>query len=312
MSEPQWERQVLEKLATAALTEQRRTRQWKLFFRLVWVLLAILLVYGLLRNGDSEGALASTGDHVALLTLSGAISAENHTADRMIAGLQKAYKSSGTRAVVIRANSPGGSPVLSGMVNDEIRRLKGEHPDIPVYVVVEEVCASGCYYIAAAADKIFVDKASIVGSIGVLSDGFGFTGALEKLGVERRLMTAGSHKALADPFSPRKAEDEAIRQALLDDIHRQFIQVVKTGRGARLKDDPTIFTGLYWLGEKSIPLGLADGYGTVDSVARELVKTDNIVDVTPSDDLVDRFTKRFGVMLSAALLSQGDSGPQLK
>ena len=198
------------------------------------------------------------------------------------------------------------------MVNDEIRRLKGEHPDIPVYVVVEEVCASGCYYIAAAADKIFVDKASIVGSIGVLSDGFGFTGALEKLGVERRLMTAGSHKALADPFSPRKAEDEAIRQALLNDIHRQFIQVVKTGRGARLKDDPTIFTGLYWLGEKKHSAGPGRRLWHGGQRGARAGENRQYRRCNPSDDLVDRFTKRFGVMLSAALLNQGDSGPQLK
>lgn len=311
MSDPQWERQVLEKLALASVTEQRRSRQWKLFFRLAWLVLAILLVVGILRQKDDGETGLTNGEHAALLNLSGEISTENHTAERMIKGLQKAFKNSGTQAVIIRANSPGGSPVLSGMVNDEIRRLKTEQPNIPVYVVVEEVCASGCYYIASAADKIFVDKASIVGSIGVLSDGFGFSGAMEKLGIDRRLMTAGSHKAMADPFSPRKPEDEAIRQALLNDIHRQFIDAVKAGRGKRLKDDPAIFSGLYWLGEKSIPLGLVDGYGTVDSVARDLVKTEHVQDITPGEDFIDRFAKRFGVGLSLGLL-QGGNALQLK
>jgi protease-4 len=205
--------------------------------------------------------------------------------------------------VIIRANSPGGSPVLSGLAYDEIRRLRKLHPTIPVYVVVEDVCASGCYYIASAADKIFVDKASIIGSIGVLQDGFGFTGAMEKLGVERRLLTAGENKAMGDPFSPVNPKQQEIVKTLLDDIHQQFITAVKQGRGNRLKTDPDMFSGRIWIGEQGVPLGLADGLGSVRSVARDVIKADKLVDVTPEDDFTRRVARRFGVSLGEGFRS---------
>ncbi|EEG08144.1 S49 family peptidase [Pseudogulbenkiania ferrooxidans] len=299
---PQWERQLLEKLAMASLVEQRRTRQWKIFFRLAWLVIIGAAVFGLFYTKDEVPGERLIGDgHTATLQLKGVIDSDNDTAEKLITGLNDAYRDKNTRGIIIQANSPGGSPVLSGMVYDEIRRQKKLHPAIPLYVVVEEVCASGCYYIAAAADKIFVDKASIIGSIGVLSDGFGFTGVMEKLGVERRLKTSGENKAMGDPFSPLNPKQEAIRQQLLDDIHQQFISAVKDGRGARLHNDPELFSGLIWLGTKSIPLGLADGYGTVHSVARDVIKSEKTVDYTPEDTFPSRFARRLGVEFSSGV-----------
>ena len=297
-----WERQVVEKTLLAAVVEQRRTRRWNIFFRLTWLVVIALVLWPLFASmsGDSTEALPGAGTRTAVLQLSGTIDGNNDTANRMIDGLKAAYKDSGTRGIIIRANSPGGSPVLSGMVYDEIMRQKKLHPKIPLYVVVEDVCASGCYYIAAAADKIFVDKASIVGSIGVLSDGFGFTGLMDKLGVERRLAHAGRDKGMGDPFSPETPEQRAIRQCLLDEIHTQFITAVKRGRGARLKGDE-LFTGRVWIGEQAIPLGLVDGYGSVNSVARDVIHAEDTVDMTPKDGLSDRIAKRFGVGVSAGL-----------
>ncbi|WP_293763188.1 S49 family peptidase [uncultured Aquitalea sp.] len=293
---PNWERQLVEKLAMAALVEQRRARRWKIFFRLVWLGLIGFIVAMLFLKKDDDAAEALTGGgHTAVIALDGVIDSENNTADKLIAGLEDAYASRATKGIIIEANSPGGSPVLSGMAYDEIRRLKKLHPAIPVYVVVDEVCASGCYYIASAADKIFVDKASIVGSIGVLSDGFGFTGLMEKLGVERRLKTAGENKAMGDPFSPTNPKQEAIRQQLLDDIHQQFIKAVKDGRGNRLKNDPELFSGMVWLGDRSIPLGIADGIGNTRSVARDIIKVEKTVDFTQQDDLSSRVARKIGV-----------------
>ena len=296
-----WERQVLEKLVLATVTEQRRARRWRIFFRFLWLAFLLLLALPLFSGlgGKADGLPGKR--HTALLDLAGTIDTDHDTAHRMIDGLQAAFKDSNTQGIIIRANSPGGSPVLSGMVNDEIRRLKRQQPKMPVYVVVEEMCASGCYYIAAAADKIYVDKASVIGSIGVISDGFGFTGLMDKLGVDRRLTTAGKNKALGDPFSPVKPDQQAYRQQLVNDIHQQFIKVVRDGRGARLKDDPDLFSGLFWIGEKAIPLGLADGYGTVESVARDVIKAENTVDFTPRDNFADRLGKRFGVSLAAGV-----------
>ncbi|UTH74068.1 S49 family peptidase [Chromobacterium sp. IIBBL 290-4] len=305
---PGWERQLLEKLAQAALIEQRRSRQWKIFFRLAWLLLIGFIAASLfIKHEDKNGDGLGGKGHTAVISLDGVISSENNTANKMDEALQQAYRDKGTRGIVIDANSPGGSPALSGMVYDEIRRQKKLHPDIPVYVAVTDVCASGCYYIASAADKIFVDKASIVGSIGVLSDGFGFTGAMEKLGIDRRLRTAGDNKAMGDPFSPLNPKHEAIRQQLLDDIHQQFIQAVRAGRGSRLKNDPQMFSGMVWIGEKAIPLGLADGYGTVASVARDVVKADKTVDFTQQDDFSSRVARRIGVQFAGGVKSLFDT-----
>jgi protease-4 len=299
-----WERSLLEQLAGAALEEQRRSRRWKVFFRLTWLLLAAWIASTLLWSGEDRPVSRLTGSgHTALLQLQGEISSDNNTAEKLVQGLKDAYADSGTRGIIIHANSPGGSPVQSGMVYDEIRRQKRLHPRIPVEVVVEDVCASGCYYIASAADNIYVDRASIVGSIGVLSDGFGFTGLMDKVGIQRRLKTAGENKGMGDPFSPENPKQDLILQQMLDGIHAQFIQAVRTGRGARLKPTPEMFSGMAWLGDKSMELGLSDGLGTVDSVAREVIKSDRLVDFTPQDDLSSRFAKKLGVEFGGGVKS---------
>ncbi len=290
-----WERSVLEKLAMSALDEQRRARRWGIFFKVLtfgYLFIVLFLFLGALGKGD--GSL-STGKHTALIDLEGVIAADRAaSADNLISSLQAAFKDKGTQGVILRINSPGGSPVQAGYVNDEIRRLRAKYPQVPLYVVVEDMCASGGYYIAAAADKIYVNKASIVGSIGVLMDGFGFTGTMQKLGVERRLMTAGENKGFMDPFSPRNAKHEEFTRKMLAEIHQQFIDVVKEGRGKRLKETPEMFSGLFWTGQKSIELGLADEIGSVESVARDVVKADNIVDFTTHEGFADRIAKKFG------------------
>ncbi len=296
-----WERGVLEKLAMSAIQEQRRARRWGIFFKVLtfgYLFIVLFLIMGWIGSGESA---LKTGKHTALIELEGVISADsNASADNLITSLRAAFKDKGTQGVVLRSNSPGGSPVQSGYVNDEIGRLRTLHPQIPLYVVVGDICASGCYYIAAAADKIFVDKASIVGSIGVLMDGFGFTGAMQKLGVERRLMTAGENKGFMDPFSPRNAKHEEFIKAMLAEIHQQFISVVKQGRGKRLKESPEIFSGLFWSGQKSIELGLADEFGTLSSVARDVIKAENIVDFTTHEGFADRLAKKFGAGVASA------------
>ena len=296
-----WERGVLEKLALSAVQEQRRARHWGIFFKVLtfaYLFFILFLVMGWAGN-KVDGSL--TGKHTALIELTGVISADsNANADNLIGSLQDAYKDKNTAAVIMRINSPGGSPVQAGLVNDEMRRLRGLHPEIPLYVVVEDMCASGGYYIAAAADKIYVNKASIVGSIGVLMDGFGFTGTMQKLGVERRLMTAGENKGFMDPFSPRNPKHEEITKKMLEEIHQQFISVVKQGRGKRLKETPEMFSGLFWSGDKAIQMGLADEIGSVDSVARDVVKVENIVDFTTHEGIADRLAKKFGAGVASA------------
>ncbi len=296
-----WERGVLEKLAMSAIQEQRRSRRWGILFKVLtfaYLFIVLFLIMGWIGRGDST---LVSGKHTALVDLNGVIAANTTaSADNLIASLQAAFKDKGTQGVVLRINSPGGSPVQSGYVNDEIGRLRALYPKIPLYVVVEDICASGGYYIAAAADKIFVNKASIVGSIGVLMDGFGFTGAMQKLGVERRLMTAGENKGFMDPFSPRNAKHEEFTKKMLAEIHQQFIGVVKQGRGKRLKDSPEIFSGLFWSGQKSIELGLADEFGSLASVARDVIKAENIVDFTTHEGFADRLAKKFGAGVVSA------------
>ncbi len=296
-----WERGVLEKLAYSAIQEQRRARRWGIFFKVLtfgYLFIVLFLIMGWIGHGDSG---LVTGKHTALVELEGVIAAKNPaSADNLIASLHAAFKDKGTQGVILRINSPGGSPVQSGLVNDEIHRLRAIYPKIPLYVVVEDICASGGYYIAAAADKIYVNKASIVGSIGVLMDGFGFTGTMDKLGVERRLLTAGENKGFMDPFSARNPKHEAFTKLMLEEIHQQFISVVKQGRGKRLKESPEIFSGLFWSGQKSIELGLADEIGSMESVARDVIKAENIVDFTARDGLADRLAKRFGAGVASA------------
>lgn len=294
-SAPGWERDVLERLMFATLREQRDARRWRIFFRVIWLLVFLLIVAALWSGGTKGGDKGLSSRHTALVSLRGVIDADSDaSAEKINDSLNAAFKDAATVAVVMRVNSPGGSPVQAGMINDEIKRLRSTYPDKPFYVVVDEMCASGGYYAAASADRIFVDKASIVGSIGVLSEGFGFTGAMEKVGVERRLQTAGRNKGIGDPFSPINDEQKAHLQAMLDTIHQQFIKVVRDGRGTRLHETPDTFSGLFWTGEQSIALGLADDYGTVESVARDVAKAEDVVDYTERQSISERFARRFG------------------
>ena len=301
--EPAWERKILEKLALEALAEQRRRRRWGIFFKVLGFgyLTLILLVFA--DWGDTAEKLGDGKKHTALVQLNGVIKPGGEASgERVNAALQAAFEDKGTQGVILRINSPGGSPVQSGIINDEIRRLRAKHPNVPLYVVVEDVCASGGYYVAAAADKIFVDKGSVIGSIGVLMDGFGFTGTMEKFGVERRLLTAGDHKGFLDPFSPQDAQHKQHAQLLLNDIHKQFIEVVRQGRGKRLKESPELFSGLMWTGAKSIELGLADGLGSVDFVARDVIKAEDVRDYTQRASLTERFAKQFGADMAESVV----------
>jgi protease-4 len=307
---PGWERATLEKLAFAALTEQRLARRWRNVIRLAWLVFFIIIAWTLVsRNGPAkDGSLP----HTAMVEIKGEIaSGAEASAELIVAALRSAFEDEGAQAVVVLINSPGGSPVQAGIVNDEIRRLKAKHQK-PVYAVVEESCASAAYYIAVAADKIFVDKASIVGSIGVLMDGFGFTGLMDKLGVERRLMTAGENKGFLDPFSPQTERQRAFAQTMLDEIHKQFIEVVRTGRGKRLKETPETFSGLFWSGQQAIALGLADQLGNLDFVAREVVKAEDIVDYTRRDNVAERLVKRFGAAMGEGAVRAIRSVPALR
>ncbi len=303
-NEPGWERSILEKLATETLIEQRRRRRWGIFFKLLgFVYLGVVLAVAIDWGGPVD-KFGDGGKHTALVQMNGVIQAKGEaSAEHVLNALQSAFEDKGTQGVILSINSPGGSPVQSGMINDEIVRLRALHPKIPLYVVVEDMCASGGYYVAVAADKIFVDKASIVGSIGVLMDGFGFTGSMEKLGVERRLLTAGENKGFLDPFSPQDAKQKELALQMLEEIHRQFIDVVRKGRGKRLKENPEIFSGLMWSGAKSIELGLADGYGTVDSVARDVIKAEDIRDYTVKQNFAEKFAKQFGTEMAAGAMS---------
>ncbi|MCL6555599.1 MAG: S49 family peptidase [Burkholderiales bacterium] len=298
-----WERQTLEKIALAAVTEQRRARRWGIFFKSLGFLYLFLLLAAYLGWLTPSELPAAGRKHTALVDLQGIIApGAPASAERIIEGLNKAFKDKHTQGVILRINSPGGSPVQAGQINDEIRRLRAQYPHIPLYAVVDDLCASGGYYVAVAADRIYVDKASLIGSIGVLINGFGFTGTMDKLGVERRLLTAGENKAFLDPFSPENPRHRAYAQRMIEEIHQQFIDVVRKGRGARLKETPEMFTGLVWHGAKAIELGLADAYGSVNSVAREVIKAENIVDFTPQQSLADRLAKRFGSAAGEALL----------
>lgn len=288
-----WERKVLEKIALEGLREQRAQRRWGIFFKLLGFAYAGVLIWSVLGPGGGD---AMDGErHTALIQMNGVIQAKGEAdADAVVGALQSAFDDEKTAGVILRINSPGGSPVQSGIIYDEIRRLRAKHPETQLHVVVEDICASGGYYVAAAADNIFVDKASIVGSIGVLMDGFGFTDAMQKVGVERRLLTAGENKGFMDPFSPMDARQKGHAQEMLSEIHGQFIDAVRKGRGKRLKETPDMFSGLVWSGAKSVQLGLADGFGTVESVARDIVKVENIRDYTAKQNFAERIAKRFG------------------
>lgn len=312
MSEEQrpeeWERKVLEDLAFASIKEQRRSRRWGIFFKLLGFGYLFLLI-GLMMSSD-DVLKAKTGKHTALINVQGVIANDAEaSADYVVTGLRNAFEDKNTVGVIMRINSPGGSPVQSGYINDEIKRLREKYPDIPFYAVISDIGASGAYYIAAAADKIYADKASIIGSIGVRMDSFGFVEAMRTIGVERRLLTAGEHKALLDPFLPEEPIAREHLQEMLDQIHQQFIAVVKAGRGDRLKDDPDLFTGLIWTGEEAMKLGLVDELGSASYVAREVIKEDNLVDFTKKQDVWKRLSERLGTGVAKAIMAgvKGDA-----
>lgn len=295
-----WAQTTLEKIALAGLAEQKSARRWSVFFKsLTFLYLFFLLLLAIGWLGDGK---APSSAHTALIDVKGVIEPGGEVnADSVMGSLNDAYENKGTKGIILRINSPGGSPVQAGIINQEIKRQKKLHPTIPVYAVVEDICASGGYYIAAAADKIYVDKASIVGSIGVLMDGYGFTEVMKKVGVERRLLTAGENKAMLDPFSPVNPKHQAYAQSMLDEIHEQFKTVVREGRGNRLKETAETFSGLFWSGEQSIKIGLADALGSADYVAREVIKQEEIVDFTYQETVVDRFAKRLGASVGEKL-----------
>ena len=296
---------VLERIALEGLREQRRARRWSVFFKLAFLAYLVALL-GVLLAGRETAAPLPGGRHTALVELRGEIAADAPaSADTIVRGLRAAFGHERTAGVILRINSPGGSPVQAGQIYDEIRRLREAHPDVPLYAVVTDIAASGAYYVAAAADEIYADKASLVDSIGVLMDGFGFTEAMRKLGIERRLLTAGERKGFLDPFSPARPEDLAHMKRLLEQVHAQFVKAVREGRGDRLKDDPQIFSGLIWTGEEAVRLGLVDGLGIAGYVAREVIGAERIVDFTPKEDFLERLTERLGAAVARALARLG-------
>lgn len=301
---PGWERELVEKLAFAAVTEQRRARRWGIFFKGLMFLYLIVLL-GLAMYPKIKQDFGVDGkNHTAVIDVVGQIAEDKQAnANSIIESLREAVKDKHTKGIILHANSPGGSPVQSAYVFDEIRSIKKQHPDLPIFAVVSDVCASGCYYIAAASDKIFVNPSSLIGSIGVLMDGFGFVDVMQKMGVERRLMTAGAHKAMLDPFSPPKADETRYMQTLLDQVHQQFIAAVKTGRGDRLKETPELFSGLVWTGEEGVKIGIADGYGTQDYVAKELIGAEELVDFTKQEHLLDRLSGKLGASFGQSFAS---------
>jgi protease IV len=305
-----WERATFEKLMFATLAEQRSARRWRIFFRLAWLVLFAGVLWALLHRVSPTADTSSP--HTAVIEIKGEIAAGADTgAEEVVAAMKTAFEDSGAQAVVLLINSPGGSAVQAGIIYDEIARMKAKYKK-PIYAVVEESCASAAYYIASATDKIFVDKASIVGSIGVLMDGFGFTGLMDKLGVERRLMTAGENKGFLDPFSPQTDKQRAFAQGMLDQIHKQFINAVKTGRGKRLKETPEMFSGLFWTGQQAVDLGLADQLGNLDFVAREVVKAEELVDYTRRDNVAERLAKKFGASIGEGAVHALKSIPALR
>ena len=310
--EDNWERDILNRLAFATLNEQRRHRRWRIFFIFLFFIYLFLIYFTVYQPEWNnlvavDNELTSTGKHTALIEIDGVIATDTEaSADKIVSGLKKAFEDKTTAGIILRINSPGGSPVQAGYINDEINRLRKQYPTIPIYAVITDICASGGYYIAAAADKIYADKASVVGSIGVLMNGFGFVQAMDKLGIERRLLTAGEHKGFLDPFSPMKPEDIDHIKNLLNDIHAQFINAVKTGRGERLKgaDEDNLFSGLVWTGEQAVKLGLVDALGSASYVAREIIKAEKIKDFTQKPNYLDRFAERLGTTIAETFSRQ--------
>lgn len=310
-NKPSWEQETIQKVLLETIKEQRRARRWRIFFRLVVIIVIVIGVWQALGNSNEldEG---KKGPQVAVVDFNGVISDETQNYKTVIKGVTAALKDKKTVAVIIRANSPGGSPVYSDIMNTELTRLRKLYPNKPIDIVVEEVCASGCYYASAAANKIYANPSSIVGSIGVIYTGFGATEAMKKLGVDSRLLISGKNKAMGYPFLPENKEQTAMQQQMLDEVHQLFIDAVKRGRGAKLANDPDLFSGRYWIGQDALKLGLIDGYGSVASVARDQYKSENLVDFTPAQDPLDKLTKKLGVTMvdsaKQAVIGSGLSG----
>lgn len=301
---------LLEKTLLASVTEQRRSRRWGIFFKML-VLGYLFIILGMYLTADNRDKRVLFKDHVALVKLNGTIAVDKEDADTVVTGLRNAFESDYSKAVILSINSPGGSPVQSAYIYDEIKRLRKLYPEKKLYSVIVDIGASGGYYVAAAGDAIYANGSSIVGSIGVLMPNMGAVGALEKLGVENRTMTSGKNKAFMDPFAPRNIQQEAFAQKMLDNVHEQFIRAVKIGRGTRLVDSPEIFSGLFWSGEQALQLGLIDGLGNASYVARDIVKVDEIVDYTLSDTLLDKLSSRMGTAFSKELTSKLTLSPHL-
>jgi protease IV len=300
--EPGWEREIIEKLAIASITEQTRARRWSVFFKSLMFAYLIAVFVVAMYPAIKQDMGGDNKDHTAVVDVVGIIAEDKDAnAASIIESLRDAVKDKHTKGIILHSNSPGGSPVQSAYVYEEIRKIKKEHPDIPVFAVVSDICASGCYYIASASDKIFVNQSSLIGSIGVLMDGFGFVDIMQKLGVERRLLTAGAHKAMLDPFSPPKEDETKYMQGLLDQVHQQFIDAVKAGRGNRLKETPEMFSGLVWTGEAGVKLGVADGFGNDDYVAKDVIGAEKLVDFTQQGRLLDKIVGKLGASFGQAI-----------
>jgi protease IV len=301
---PGWEREIVEKLAFAAITEQRKARRWGIFFKLL-MFGYLLAVFGVAMYPKFKEEMGGSGkDHTAVIDLVGIIAdGQNANAESIIGSLRDAAKDKSTKGIILHANSPGGSPVQSAYVYDEIKKIKKAHPNLPIHAVVSDICASGCYYVVSATDKIYASPASLIGSIGVIMESFGFVETMQKLGVERRLLTAGDHKALLDPFSPSKLDEKQYMQGLINQVHQQFIVAVKSGRGTRLKETPEMFSGLVWTGEESVKLGIIDAIGTQDYVAKEVIGAETQVDFTQQEHLLDRIAGKLGASLSLGIIN---------
>jgi len=307
---PGWERATMEKLLFATLEEQKTARRWRAFVRLAWLAFFVVLIWMLTYRGSP--GIDKAMPHTAVIEIEGEIGPKSEaSAEFIVAAAKAAFEDQGAQGVVLLINSPGGSPVQAGIINDELRRLKARYKK-PLYAVVEESCASAAYYIAVSADRIFVDKASIVGSIGVLMEGFGFVGLMDKLGVERRLLTAGENKGFLDPFTPQTDRHRVHAQQMLDVVHRQFIDVVRTGRGKRLKEMPELFSGLFWTGQQAVDLGLADQLGNLDYVAREVIKAEELVDYTRHENVAEKLAKRFGAAVGEGAMKALRAAPELR
>lgn len=297
-----WERKIIEKLALAAVTEQTRARRWGVFFKSL-IFIYLFAVFGMAIYPKIKMDIGVDSKyHTAVIDVVGVIAEDKDAnATDIIESLRDAVKDTNTKGIILHSNSPGGSPVQSAYVYEEIRKIKKERPDLPIYAVVSDMCASGCYYIASASDKIFVNQSSLIGSIGVLMDGFGFVDIMQKMGVERRLLTAGAHKAMLDPFSPPKEYETKYMQGLLDEVHQQFISAVKAGRGDRLKETPDMFSGLVWTGEAGVKIGVADGFGNDDYVAKEIIGAETLVDFTQQGSLLEKMSGKLGASFGHAI-----------